>query len=205
MIDPGQDLMDPDMFSPPTPSEEAEEAQLEQSPAGAGKGPFTSGQVALAMVRYQTETEARLRATHNYPANFACGLEVEVKVTVDREGNLVDRELLNGSGNRLYDFAVLLGLRRTRFPAIPEEVTAETITQRMVFTSGVNCDHKPDLPQPSPNRPARPDIRGQARMGENLHVEEANTPAPQVIESAPSETNHSLLQGGPGLPGMNNP
>jgi TonB family protein len=97
--------------------------------------PLPSSPLAdLARRRYRNGIQSRVRDNHTYPAEFSCGIEAVVRITLARDGALVGSQLLQTSGDSRYDYAVDLTIRATRFQPLPDELPGDTFTENLRFT-----------------------------------------------------------------------
>jgi len=88
----------------------------------------------LARRRYRNGLQSRVRDNHSYPAEFSCGIEAIMRITLARDGSLVGSQLLQSSGDSRYDYAVDLTIRATHFQALPDELPGDTYTENLRFT-----------------------------------------------------------------------
>jgi len=81
---------------------------------------------------YTKELFALVRAKQRYPQKaHREGIQgkLVVRITIDKEGEVIDQQILQRSGSRVLDRGVLKMLRRTGpFPKIPEELNLEEFT-----------------------------------------------------------------------------
>jgi TonB family protein len=88
----------------------------------------------LARRRYRMGIQSRVRDNHTYPAEFSCGIEAVVRITLARDGSLAGSQLLQSSGDSRYDYAVDLTIRATHFQPLPDELPGDTFTENLRFT-----------------------------------------------------------------------
>jgi TonB family protein len=131
----------PPVRSQPQTAIEALRSQVRQPPEAPAESRAAAPQMAapnpladLARRRYRGGIQTRVRENHTYPAEFDCGIEALVRITLGRDGNLLESELLKSSGDPRYDYAVDLTIRATRFAPLPEELPGQTFTENLRFT-----------------------------------------------------------------------
>jgi len=110
------------------------ELRVEQ-PAGPVEAPGASAMSSVVSLRaYQNRVQAAVKERYTFPGTFPPQLTARVRVVLERDGTPRSIEMLTPSGNERFDYAVLLTLRSTKFPPVPDEVAGETITQVFLFS-----------------------------------------------------------------------
>ena len=111
--------------------------QESAAPQGARTAPSPAPSNPLserARRRYRSGIGTRVRENHTYPADFPCGIETVMSITIGRDGALLASELLQSSGDARYDYAVQLTIRATVFASLPEEIPGNTLQETLRFT-----------------------------------------------------------------------
>ena len=128
------------LLSSPTPlqalREKVQKLELtvESTPAQ-GAAPATSGpRNPLALRRYQSSIQEEVKRNYTFPGDFPPGLTARVRVVIARNGDKLQMEIIQSSGDERFDYTVLLTLRGAQFPPIPEEIAGETLVQTFLFS-----------------------------------------------------------------------
>ncbi len=112
--------------------------QVESAPAvpgtTTGLGDPSRPRNPLALRRYQARIQERVKQNYTFPGGFEGALAARVLVVIARDGSKRNIEIIQSSGNERFDYAVMLTLRGTEFPPLPDEIEGETLTQTFLFS-----------------------------------------------------------------------
>ncbi|MBI3991805.1 MAG: TonB C-terminal domain-containing protein [Candidatus Lambdaproteobacteria bacterium] len=128
------------LLSSPTPlqalREKVQKLELTvESPPAAGAAPSSGGpRNPLALRRYQSRIQEEVQRNYTFPGDFPPGLVARVRVVIARNGDKLQMEIIQTSGDERFDYTVLLTLRGAQFPPIPPEIGGDTLVQTFLFS-----------------------------------------------------------------------
>ena len=114
--------------------------QFEEAPGVTGTSGTGSAGASLpagdpALLRlFRNSIREAIRENYAFPAGFDPSLKVRLQLELNRQGDIVALTVVESSGNEAFDFAALLAVRGTRYPAMPSDLPGESYTQILVFS-----------------------------------------------------------------------
>jgi len=107
---------------------------VEKGTAGTGMAAPDSASSMISLRIYQNRLQEAIKRNYKFPGNFPDGLQARVRVTINRDGSVTALEIAESSGNKQFDYAAMLALRRAKFPPLPDSVENDTLTQVILFS-----------------------------------------------------------------------
>jgi TonB family protein len=127
----------------PTPMEQLRskvarlEVRLEEAPPevpGQGRAEPRSASSLLSLRLFLNRVQEAVKRSYKFPGGFEPGLQVRIRLTIERDGSVSETEIITPSGDDRFDYAAMLALRRAKFPPIPAAVEEDRITRVISFS-----------------------------------------------------------------------
>ncbi len=88
----------------------------------------------LSLRLFLNRVQEAVQEQFTFPGGFEQGLQVRIRLTIERDGKVSSAEIVTSSGNPQFDYAATLAWRRAKFPPFPSSIEEERITRIISFS-----------------------------------------------------------------------